>query len=489
MINARKRLTIIISFVLITVLFCTMVPHQNEIVKADSENVINVQLNGETVKSIKESELVQLANNEGAKKYNYSKYNNMGNFSKYYGVFGPSITGIISKAGIDLSSIGDNCEIVFKDVSSGRDFITTMTKKQLFEERYYFPNGSVETEKGGKGSFTSLEDKVTVPAIIGLVAERNMNDKGTLCFGQKYPSERNAPNFINRVTENGYINVTTNPAKTAASVSIKPDAQTVTWGTAINMNAGSGVIYYSVDGSIPSNESYIFNYDTKSTPKRSRDVRVPANVTSFTVKAFSTEFGKLDSEVVTKTYSVGPPVVSNVKTSVINYKTAKISWSPVAGAEGYNIYRSDSQKGAYRKIASVNGQSSMSYNNTSLKTGKKYFYKVAAYKDGVESIMSNVVSVKPILKKPAGLKAKAKKKKIIITSKKVPGANGYVIYRSTKKKKGFKKIKTVKKSKLKYTDKKIKKGKKYYYKIKAYRTINKKKVYTVFSKTVVRKAK
>ena len=68
------------------------------------------------------------------------------------------------------------------------------------------------------------------------------------------------------------------------------------------------------------------------------------------------------------------------------------------------------------------------------------------------------------------VKAKATKKGIRITWKKVSGANGYYIYRSTKKKSGYKKIHVVKKGKTQsYLDKKARKGKTYYYKIRTYK--------------------
>ena len=75
-----------------------------------------------------------------------------------------------------------------------------------------------------------------------------------------------------------------------------------------------------------------------------------------------------------------------------------------------------------------------------------------------------------------------------LTWKKVTGATGYTVYRSTKMKSGFKKIATLKKgSTVKYINKKLRKGKTYYYKIKAYRTVNGKTVYSNY--TTVRKVK
>ena len=73
------------------------------------------------------------------------------------------------------------------------------------------------------------------------------------------------------------------------------------------------------------------------------------------------------------------------------------------------------------------------------------------------------------------VKAKAKKKNQIRWSK-AKEADGYRIYRSTKKNSGYKLIKTVSASKTTYTDTKVKSGKRYYYYVKAYKKVNGKKV-------------
>lgn len=76
-----------------------------------------------------------------------------------------------------------------------------------------------------------------------------------------------------------------------------------------------------------------------------------------------------------------------------------------------------------------------------------------------------------------------KKKSVYLRWKKQKYAAGYEIYRSTKKKSGYKKIKTTKGgSKISWTDKTVKAGKTYYYKIRAYRKINGRNVFSGFSK-------
>ena len=90
----------------------------------------------------------------------------------------------------------------------------------------------------------------------------------------------------------------------------------------------------------------------------------------------------------------------------------------------------------------------------------------------------NTVKVKPSLKSPS-VKLKSGKKKAIVKYNKVSGASGYKIYRSTKKSKGYKLIKTTKSRS--YTNKKLKSKKTYYYKVRAYKKVGKKTVYSSYS--------
>lgn len=83
-----------------------------------------------------------------------------------------------------------------------------------------------------------------------------------------------------------------------------------------------------------------------------------------------------------------------------------------------------------------------------------------------------------------------KKRAVQLKWKKVENASGYEIHMSQKKTKGYKKIGTIKKAKtVTFTKKKLKKGKKYYFKVKAYATVNGKTVYGEFSKPKMVKVK
>lgn len=90
------------------------------------------------------------------------------------------------------------------------------------------------------------------------------------------------------------------------------------------------------------------------------------------------------------------------------------------------------------------------------------------------------VTIKPLKTKITSLKA-GKKAAIVKWTKKTD-ATGDVIYRATKKAGKYKAVKTItKKGTTKWTNKKLKSGKKYFYKIKVYKTSKAGKVYSDFS--------
>lgn len=93
--------------------------------------------------------------------------------------------------------------------------------------------------------------------------------------------------------------------------------------------------------------------------------------------------------------------------------------------------------------------------------------------------------------KVSSIKASGKSgRSLTVKWSKAKGANGYIVYRSTKAKSGYKKIATLSgEKKVKYTDKNLKKGKVYYYKVLpiAESTDKKMTVQGAYSKVVSRK--
>ena len=184
----------------------------------------------------------------------------------------------------------------------------------------------------------------------------------------------------------------------------------------------------------------------------------------------------------TTTVKVSTP--TSVKAASAAYNKVKISWNKVSGVSGYEVYQYNAKTKKYTKVATVKGTS---YTKSGLTTGTSYSYKVRAYKTvdkkNVYGSYSKAVSAKPSLSKVAGVKTvNVSGKAVKVTWKKVSGASGYKLYRSTKKNGSYKLVKTVKGYKtVKYTNKKLKKGKTYFYKVRAYKTVGKKKVYGSYS--------
>lgn len=119
--------------------------------------------------------------------------------------------------------------------------------------------------------------------------------------------------------------------------------------------------------------------------------------------------------------------------------------------------KSVSWKSSNTKVATVNTSGKVYFKSP----GKAYIYATA--KDG--SGKSAKATVKVLPKKVVKIKLSSSKKKVTVSIAKTGGAKHYEIYRSTKKNKGFKKIK--KTASRKYVNKKLKSKKTYYYKVRA----------------------
>lgn len=169
------------------------------------------------------------------------------------------------------------------------------------------------------------------------------------------------------------------------------------------------------------------------------------------------------------------------------YQTIKIEWKRTAGADGYEIYRASGKNGTYSKIKTITAGSTVSYTDKKVTVGKKYYYKVCAYKKvkgmKVYGEKSSAKGRKHILGAVAiqsGVSTGYNK--ITLKWNKITGANGYQIYRASGKNGSYKKIKTITKgSTVSYTNTGLQCGAAYYYKIRAYRRVSGKAVVGAFS--------
>ena len=178
--------------------------------------------------------------------------------------------------------------------------------------------------------------------------------------------------------------------------------------------------------------------------------------------------------------------VATLTTKSKAYNKVTLTWSGVDGATGYRVYRSTSKTRGFKKIKSITSSSKVTYTNSNIACGTTYYYKVRAYRlvDGnyYFGAYSPVVSAKAKPAAPASFKVKkSTRTKVNISWKAVTGASGYRIYRSTSKTSGFSRIKTVKSGASTSYVKKTTRKKTYYYKMRAYTTVNGKRVWGAYT--------
>ncbi len=163
-----------------------------------------------------------------------------------------------------------------------------------------------------------------------------------------------------------------------------------------------------------------------------------------------------------------------------------LKWKDDSKATHTKVYRKVSSADKYTLVATVKGNS---YKDTSAKinTTYRYYIKSSVKKSGKTVYSANSASVKATKRVPAkitGVKASDENKLnyMLISWKKVSGADGYQVYRSTSKNGTYKKVASV--SGTKYQDKSVSNLSTYYYKVRAYNKAGKSTYYGSYSSVI-----
>ncbi|MCM1257811.1 MAG: glucosaminidase domain-containing protein [Roseburia sp.] len=183
-----------------------------------------------------------------------------------------------------------------------------------------------------------------------------------------------------------------------------------------------------------------------------------------------------------------PEAVAVTEISVKSPTKVKLYWNLSKAANGYEIYRSNKKEESYTLLATVKGKENTAFTDSSIVPGKTYYYKIrpTVSNNGVKGRGSDSfpIKVKTVAKTDITSIASLNSGSMQLVWKKVSNATEYEVYRSTKEASGFKKIATVKNSTTKYTDKSVKTGKKYYYKVVTVGKLNGKKITSGYSNGV-----
>ena len=400
----------------------------------------------------KSGEKIYIENQPSAgEQLNYSAVNNKGNADSVTGAYGPALLDIFDAAGIDYKGF-DKQKVSFAG-SDGKDPIELSWGDLFGQKRYYYPNAKDRPSPDIGAAVTDAEmaDAVEVPAIINFNADASFQSS----FGQISPSERNKPSFCKNLVGKGETvtpeikieDETPEPFENAIKPTVESGSE-VALGDEIDFTnvPKKGFVYYTTDGSEPTQFSAIYNWNSKD------KINAPIKIEEkgvLTIKTKVIGYWNTPSETKTFTYVVpinlaedGVMTLSKTKVAVGAKPAVKVT----ANGKTLKVKTDYSLSiGSTKKVGTVKATV----------TGKGVY----------KGTLTKSFKVIPAKAKFKSVKPGKKKATILVVSQKSSGVTKYQI---AYKLKTAKKWKTTTTKSTKKVIKKLKKGKKYNFKVRAY---------------------
>ncbi|MGM9530261.1 fibronectin type III domain-containing protein, partial [Intestinibacter sp.] len=238
--------------------------------------------------------------------------------------------------------------------------------------------------------------------------------------------------------------------------------------------------YYSSSDSF----KLIKTIDSKNTLTYENTDRISATTYRYKIRAYKVVDGKTiysdySNEIKATTNPLKPKFVS----STAKTNSVTLNWNKTSRADGYEVYRYSTTSKKYSLIGETNANTT-TYNDSGRSSATSYTYKIRAYKlvDGVKHYSNYSDSLK-VVTKPltpvVTLKSTVAGKVTVTWSNTSSRATGYKVYMATSKTGTYSLIKTT--TSKSYTKTGLTKGKTYYFKVRAYRTVDGKNIYSDYS--------
>ncbi len=189
-----------------------------------------------------------------------------------------------------------------------------------------------------------------------------------------------------------------------------------------------------------------------------------------------------ESEPAGAATAVVAPVISAFSN---NHTSVTLSWTPVPGATGYQLYRATKPNGKFKLVKTFKSGGILSYINKSLKTNTTYYYKIRSMrKQGRKtdySPYSQLISVAPSLAAPILNASLLNSTSVQLSWNALPGVRGYEVYHSTQADGAYTKVYTASSKVTGYTDTGLAINTAYYFKVRGFVKSGSKKLYGPFS--------
>ena len=211
----------------------------------------------------------------------------------------------------------------------------------------------------------------------------------------------------------------------------------------------------------------------------------PGTQVAYKVQAYKVANGKkyygvASAEVKTATR----PAATTIKVAAKNKTSIKLSWKAIKNVSGYEL--GQFKNGKWVVVKNLPAKTN-TYTVKGLTSGTSYKFRVRGYVTvngkKVYGDYSKNLTVMTDLAAPT-VKTVRTSKQVGMTWKAVTGADGYEVFKYNTSTKKYQKVKTVaKRSTLQYTPNKVSKKNPPKYKVRAYKNVGSKKVYSAFSAT------
>ena len=225
---------------------------------------------------------------------------------------------------------------------------------------------------------------------------------------------------------------------------------------------------------VPLNYNYAVLVDTASAP-----IEYSNNDNDYETASGKEPTVYQDAKVIVEA-AAAPVNVTGLSVKLSKYNRIRASWKAVAGASGYTVYYK-AGKGSWRN----KNVTATSTTLTGLKKGTVYAVRVKAYKKvGTTTLYSAGYSAQKsatTLKAPI-LRVKKSKKRASIRIQNIKGESGYQIYQKIGSKGKYRQVKRLKANRTSWKSKTLKRNKNYYYKVRAYKTVDGKRIHSPWSK-------